>query len=199
MSDIVVSGKVQKLIDQANASYGKAKELIMAAYEIATKEDGMSPDDAKKLLLEKCTIFTKTTIYKWLPEDSKGATRPKLAKQHTNIPKEIPHVESPNVSTYQPKIVHKSSDEVEIPQSKPTIIEAETVPELENAVANDVKEILATTPSLQEQRVHMDKKYLGELYKISGRYQGKFDFILIVQNGRVVAVEEKPLMLEISA
>jgi len=77
LNDIVVSGKVQKLIDEANASFGRGKELILAAYEVATNEDGMSSEAAKELLLEKCTLFKKSTIYNWLPGESKRLTRPK--------------------------------------------------------------------------------------------------------------------------
>ena len=66
-----------KMIDSINKGYGKLKLVVMEAYNQAILED-FTPEQAKKLLLEKVEFISQTTIYRYLPDEAKGETgRPK--------------------------------------------------------------------------------------------------------------------------
>lgn len=72
-----ISDELQSLIDQANSTFGKAKEIVMAAYSRAL-DDGFTPQEAKDLLLEKITVFKKSTLYSYIPGEAKSRVgRPK--------------------------------------------------------------------------------------------------------------------------
>lgn len=89
-----ISLELQSLIDQANATFGKAKEIVLAAYNQAIA-DNFTPQEAKDLLFEKITVFKKSTLYSYIPAEAKLRTRPK----------KIPKLES-----HRPPVVQTRSD-----------------------------------------------------------------------------------------
>lgn len=131
----------------------------------------------------------KSTFYRNLPSELKREYTPKSHVEHST--------ETRKVERQEPKIIHKTSDEINIPQDKPRIIDAETINEATEMIASQTREIaniVAETPSLQKHRVKMPKKMLGQLYSIAGKYAKQFEFVLIVQGDTVVGVEDQPLM-----
>lgn len=112
------------MIDQANATFGKAKEIVMAAYNQALA-DGFTPDEAKKLLLEKITVFKKSTLYACLPDESKEQTKPKkiptLESAPVDFEKELELVRRNLIEVKKPYVIETT---VEIRgQQIPLIVE----------------------------------------------------------------------------
>ena len=70
-----ISEKLTYYLQQINNTFGHAKELIGEAYRIATEEENYTPEEAKKLLLDNITIFSKRTIYLSLPSECKDMTQ----------------------------------------------------------------------------------------------------------------------------
>ncbi|MGH9987942.1 MAG: hypothetical protein ACRD8W_28710, partial [Nitrososphaeraceae archaeon] len=68
---VVISDRLASYIQQINITFGHAKDLIREAYRIATEEENYTPEDAKNLLLENITVFSKRTIYSSLPDECK--------------------------------------------------------------------------------------------------------------------------------
>lgn len=131
MSDIVVSGKATRLIDQANARHGESKQLIMAAYEVLTKEDGLEPEAAAKYLLDHCEAFGKSTIYNILPAEAKDEKKALAGKSHK---KSVPILEhkSQDGIVNNAKIIHKDSSDINISQPPLKIIDVESEPDFSN-------------------------------------------------------------------
>ncbi|MPZ07107.1 MAG: hypothetical protein GEU26_11950 [Nitrososphaeraceae archaeon] len=70
-----ISDRLAHYLEQINITFGHAKDLIREAYRIATEEENYTPEDAKNLLLENITIFSKRTIYSSLPDECKDLTQ----------------------------------------------------------------------------------------------------------------------------
>ena len=70
-----ISDRLAYYLQQINLTFGHAKELIREAYRIATEEENYTPEEAKNLLLENITIFSKRTIYSSLPDECKDLTQ----------------------------------------------------------------------------------------------------------------------------
>jgi hypothetical protein len=72
---VLISDRLAYFIQQINITFGHAKDLVREAYRIATEEEHYTPEDAKNLLLENITIFSKRTIYSSLPDECKDLTQ----------------------------------------------------------------------------------------------------------------------------
>ena len=66
----ILSTKLANLFVEINSTFGHAKELILAAYNLAIQEKYTS-QQALHLLLENITVFKKTQIYACLPQSVK--------------------------------------------------------------------------------------------------------------------------------
>jgi hypothetical protein len=80
----VISNTLQHYIDEANTSFGKAKEYVVLAYEQALRE-GYTPVEAKQLLLEKITVFSDRTIYRYLPDEAKDQKFQEIGKRNRSL------------------------------------------------------------------------------------------------------------------
>ncbi|MGH9879260.1 MAG: hypothetical protein ACRD5H_16645 [Nitrososphaerales archaeon] len=85
--------------------------------------------------------FSRTTIYsRYLSEEDKRPyAKPKLAAATNVQPRTFE--ESPQTSPTHAKITYTESAEVKIPEPKPVILEAQTIPELESKVAIEAKAV----------------------------------------------------------
>lgn len=174
MTQIVVSDRLAKAIDEANATFGRAKELIMSAYRIAL-EEGYTPKAAANLLLSKITVFKKSTIYTCLPDESKdkhaqtlGKAKAQLFPEETNVPKL--EQKSEKTTNYQ-----KDSN----------------VPKLEQRYQNDSDRAPENMSSLKEQnktlKVRLDvNKHWGKLFAAK---QNGVEAILEIQGTQVLSVK----------
>lgn len=68
---VPISDRLAYYLQQINITFGHAKDLIREAYRIAIEEENYTPEDAKNLLLENITIFSRRTIYSSLPDECK--------------------------------------------------------------------------------------------------------------------------------
>lgn len=100
-----VSDRLAYYLLQINITFGHAKDLIREAYRIATEEENYTPEDAKKLLLESITIFSKRTIYSSLPDECKD-----LAQQQRRLNKRK------SVATLQP-LEQQETATAKVPQN----------------------------------------------------------------------------------
>jgi hypothetical protein len=100
-----VSDRLAYYLQQINITFGHAKDLIREAYRIATEEENYTPEDAKRLLLENITIFSKRTIYSSLPDECKD-----LAQQQRRLNKRK------SVATLQP-VEQQETATAKVPQN----------------------------------------------------------------------------------
>lgn len=130
------------IINEANRNYGRSKELIVEAYHQALKED-FTPDEAKKLLLERCKIFGKSTIYACLPEESKDQTKASAGRVSHNKGVSVPNLEQKSEVEYEGMgVVDEATGPAgeEIEEEIPDIIDTEKE-ELKNIVKDKDKAI----------------------------------------------------------
>lgn len=86
----ILSTKLANLFVEINSTFGHAKELILAAYNLAIQEKYTS-QQALHLLLENITVFKKTQIYACLPPECKNPIKQKAGsvshKGMVSVPK----------------------------------------------------------------------------------------------------------------
>ena len=142
----VPSQVLTNLINEANSNYGRSKELIVEAYYQALKED-YTQEEAKKLLLDRCKIFGRSTIYACLPEECKGTQgksrtnitsdkSPNLDKnsaEHEFNTKDMGVVVTSNDEPYTPPIEPVETQSVDCPSSEPA-------PDVNTAMLNELRE-----------------------------------------------------------
>ena len=75
-----LSVQLADLFVQINTTFGHAKELILKAYNLA-KEEGYSPAEAKDLIMNNITAFSKRTKYSYLPDECKDFTHDRRIKK----------------------------------------------------------------------------------------------------------------------
>ncbi|MGI0044983.1 MAG: hypothetical protein ACRD47_14855, partial [Nitrososphaeraceae archaeon] len=100
-----ISDRLSYYFQQINITFGHAKDLIREAYRIATEEENYTPEDAKRLLLENITVFSKRTIYSSLPDECKD-----LAQQQRRLNKRK------SVATLQP-VEQQEAATAKVPQN----------------------------------------------------------------------------------
>ncbi|MGH9964653.1 MAG: hypothetical protein ACRD5E_07490 [Nitrososphaeraceae archaeon] len=100
-----ISDRLSYYFQQINITFGHAKDLIREAYQIATEEENYTPEDAKRLLLENITVFSKRTIYSSLPDECKD-----LAQQQRRLNKRK------SVATLQP-VEQQEAATAKVPQN----------------------------------------------------------------------------------
>jgi hypothetical protein len=90
------STKLSNLLAEINSTFGRAKELILKAYNLAIQEK-YTPQEAKQLLLDNTTVFKKTQIYACLPPECKDPVKQKAGsvshKGEVSVPKSEQKVE----------------------------------------------------------------------------------------------------------
>ena len=75
-----LSVQLADLFVQINTAFGHAKELILKAYNLA-KQEGYSPAEAKHLIMDNITVFSKRTKYSYLPDECKDLTHNRRIKK----------------------------------------------------------------------------------------------------------------------
>jgi hypothetical protein len=80
-----VSDILNELVQKANTSLEQGKYYVALAYKQALKE-GFTPQEAKKLLLERITVFSERTIYRGLPDEAKDRKAVELALSRKKLP-----------------------------------------------------------------------------------------------------------------
>jgi hypothetical protein len=75
-----LSVQLADLFIQINTTFGHAKELILKAYNLA-KHEGYSPVEAKHLIIDNITVFSKRTKYSYLPDECKDLTHDRRIKK----------------------------------------------------------------------------------------------------------------------
>jgi len=131
-----VSKKLQKLIDEANSTFGRAKGLVAKAYRLALSE-GYSPQEAKALLIDKITLFSQRTIYSYLPDEAKDQSQRNRRLGHPTrnpVANLQPIVSEGNQAVESATILSKEAAEQVIRDTRETIIPSE--PEAGSAVTS---------------------------------------------------------------
>jgi hypothetical protein len=93
----VPSTKLNMLFTEINSTFGHARDLVLEAYNLAIKEK-YTPQQAKKLLLDNITIFKKTQIYAYLPQECKDPVKQKAGsvshKSEVSVPESEQNIET---------------------------------------------------------------------------------------------------------
>jgi len=69
------------MLEEVNQTFGHTKEIITAAYTQALAE-GISPTEAKHLILSSVKSISPRTIYYYLPNESKDKKMQQLRLKH---------------------------------------------------------------------------------------------------------------------
>jgi len=117
-----LSVKLADLFVQINTTFGHAKELILEAYNLA-KQEGYSPAEAKHLIMDNITVFSKRTKYSYLPDECKDFTHDRRIKKkekntdfdtHGVIDAELQQI---HTEGEQPELWSKEDNEPVIPNN----------------------------------------------------------------------------------
>lgn len=138
----LLSTQLTEIFAEINSTYGRAKELVFKAYNLALQE-GYSPEEAKKVILDNVTVCGKTTKYSLLPDECKKVTRPKIST------KKIPDLESSNNDTINLNTEHQIIQANEEPETK-TEEEDTTEVQEERTLPSNREVIIGTLRAQQE-------------------------------------------------
>ncbi|MGH9950810.1 MAG: hypothetical protein ACRD5J_04225 [Nitrososphaeraceae archaeon] len=97
----VLSARLENLFKEINKTFGRAKDLVLEAYNLAIQEK-YTPQEAKKLLLDNITVFKKTQIYAYLPSECKNPIKQKAGSVSHKSEVSIPESEQNTETAFDP-------------------------------------------------------------------------------------------------